>query len=323
MLTRKELQEKFNAYWETQDIVKQPELLYQPIKYTLDCGGKRIRPVLLLMVCDMFGIDVNQAMKPAMGLEIFHNFTLLHDDIMDKSNIRRGKPTVHAKWNENIAILSGDAMSIMASQYILETPRNLKKLLAAFYKASMDVCEGQQFDMDFEDRKIISEDEYLKMIALKTGALLAVSLQMGAIISDASDADIQHLYDFGMKMGLGFQLQDDWLDCFGDQDKFGKAIGKDILNEKKTYLFIKAYELANETQTQSLNRIFGSNELSPAEKIQSVLSIYNELKIGDISIEKANTYFSEAQKSLDLVSCANDKKAELRTFLDYLKGRSY
>ncbi len=323
MLTRKELQEKFNAYWETQDIVKQPELLYQPVKYTLDCGGKRIRPVLLLMVCDMFGIDVNQAIKPAMGLEIFHNFTLLHDDIMDKSNIRRGKPTVHAKWNENIAILSGDAMSIMASQYILETPRNLKKLLTAFYKASIDVCEGQQFDMDFEDKKIISEDEYLKMIALKTGALLAVSLQMGAIISDASDADIQHLYDFGMKMGLGFQLQDDWLDCFGDQDKFGKAIGKDILNEKKTYLFIKAYELANETQTQSLNRIFGNNELSPAEKIQSVLSIYNELKIGDIAIEKANAYFAEAQKSLDMVSCAKEKKAELRTFLDYLKGRSF
>lgn len=322
MYNRNQLQESFNHFLDNQCLVKEPAQLYKPVKYTLASGGKRIRPVLLLMAYQLYKETLEEAMHPALGLEMFHNFTLLHDDIMDKSTMRRGQPTVHSKWNDNVAILSGDVMSIMASQFVLKTPRNHECLLERFNQAAIDVCEGQQYDMDYESLKTISEDEYLKMISLKTGALIAVALEMGGIVADAPKEDIENLYKFGMKMGIGFQLQDDWLDCFGDENKLGKVIGEDILSEKKTFLFIKAYELANENQKQVLDHAF-KTDLPADDKIQFVLDVYQQLEIDKIAIEKANTYFEEAKAALDAVNVEKAKKSELYDFLIYLMNRSF
>jgi geranylgeranyl diphosphate synthase type II len=277
MYHRTELQEAFNRFLKAQQLIKNPSQLYEPVEYALDSGGKRIRPVLLLMAYQLYHEDIDNAMSPALGLEMFHNYTLLHDDIMDKSAMRRGHPTVHSKWNDNVAILSGDVMSILASQYVLKAKKNCQLLLERFNQAAIDVCEGQQYDMDFEQLKTISEDEYIKMISLKTGALLAAALEMGGIVADAPVDDIRKLYDFGMKMGIGFQLQDDWLDCFGDESKLGKIIGEDILSEKKTYLFIKAYELADNAQQNALDHAFKTHDLPADDKIQFVLDVYRQL----------------------------------------------
>ena len=323
MKSRSEFLEIFNDFLAQQIQVKEPKLLYEPIKYALDTGGKRIRPVLMMLANQMFNDNYSKVLFPALGLEVFHNFTLLHDDIMDKSAMRRNKPTVHTKWNDNVAILSGDAMSIMASQCVMNAEANHKPLIDSFNQAAMDVCEGQQYDMDFEDVKHINEEDYMKMISLKTGALLAVALKMGGIIADAQEKDIQHLYDFGMYMGIGFQLQDDWLDCFGDESKFGKLIGKDILNEKKTFLYIKAYELANEEQKNTLDHAFENYDLAASDKIEFVLNIYRELEIGELTREKSIEYFNKAARELEAISVSEEKKAELTQFLNYLEKRSY
>lgn len=322
MMKREELSFYFNDFLEKQELVKEPVLLYEPIKYALQSGGKRIRPVLLLLAYQLFDNDIENALFPALGVEVFHNYTLLHDDIMDKSALRRGIPTVHAKWNENIAILSGDAMSIMASQFVLKTPINHQDLIESFNQAALEVCEGQQYDMDFEQIKSISIEEYIKMISLKTGALLAVSLKMGAIVANASVLDRNLLYDFGMKMGIAFQLQDDWLDCFGDQKKFGKIIGRDILNEKKTFLLIKAYELANEEQQQVLDHAFENFELPDEDKISFVLDIYEQLGVQKVVFDEINNYLNLAAKSLKEVSVSDEMKSELFLFLEYLRNRS-
>jgi geranylgeranyl diphosphate synthase type II len=312
----------FNDFLEKQKLVKEPVLLYEPIEYALCSGGKRIRPVLLLLAYQLYDDAIENALFPALGVEVFHNYTLLHDDIMDKSALRRGNPTVHAKWNDNIAILSGDAMSIMSSQFVLKTPINHQDLIESFNKAAIEVCEGQQYDMDFEQIKSISIEDYIKMISLKTGALLAVSLKMGAIIANAPVLDRNLLYDFGMKMGIAFQLQDDWLDCFGDQKKFGKIIGRDILNEKKTFLLIKAYELASEEQKQVLDHAFGNSELLDEDKISFVLDCYEQLGVQKVVFEEINNYLNMAAKSLKQVSASDEKKSELFLFLEYLRNRS-
>ncbi len=323
MYNRTELQEAFNHFLEAQQLVKPPTQLYEPVKYTLDSAGKRIRPVLLLMAYQLYHENIDDAMNPALGLEMFHNYTLLHDDIMDKSAMRRGQPTVHSKWNDNVAILSGDVMSIMASQYVLKTEKNHRRLLERFNQAAIDVCEGQQYDMDFEQLQTISEDEYLKMISLKTGVLLAAALEMGGIVADAPNEDIKRLYDFGMKMGIGFQLQDDWLDCFGDESKLGKVIGQDILSEKKTFLFIKAYELADKVQQNALDHAFKTHHLPADDKIQFVLDVYRQLELDELTKQKSNAYFDQAHAALQSIQVEESRKEELCLFLDYLKGRSF
>jgi geranylgeranyl diphosphate synthase type II len=323
MYNRTELQEAFNRFLKAQQFIKNPPQLYEPIDYTLDSGGKRIRPVLLLMAYQLYHENIDDAMNPALGLEMFHNFTLLHDDIMDKSAMRRGQATVHSKWNDNVAILSGDAMCIMASQFVLKAKKNHQRLLERFNQSAIDVCEGQQYDMDFEQLKTISEEEYIKMISLKTGALLAAALEMGGIIADAPNDDIQKLYDFGMKMGIGFQLQDDWLDCFGDESKLGKIIGEDILSEKKTYLFIKAYELADSAQQNALDHAFKTHDLPADDKIQFVLDVYRQLGLDELIKQKSDDYFQEATAALNAIQVNEARKGELYKFLNYLKGRSF
>jgi len=323
MYNRTELQEAFNRFLNTQQFIKNPTQLYEPVEYTLNSGGKRIRPVLLLMAYQLYYENIADAMNPALGLEIFHNYTLLHDDIMDKSVMRRSQPTVHAKWDDNVAILSGDVMSVLATQYVLKAKQNQKQLLERFNQAAIDVCEGQQYDMDFEQLKTISEKDYLKMISLKTGALLAAALEMGGIIADAPKEEVKKLYDFGMKMGIGFQLQDDWLDCFGDESKLGKVIGEDILSEKKTFLFIKAYELADEVQKNALDHAFKTQDLPAEDKIQFVLDLYRQLELDELTKQKSDAYFNDAQAALKSIQVDESRKEELYNFLYYLKARSF
>jgi len=301
----------------------EPDNLYKPIEYSLSSGGKRIRPVLALMAYELYRYDVEEAVKPATGLEVFHNFTLLHDDIMDKSDMRRGKPSVHKKYNLDIALLSGDAMSILATSLINQAPRNQQKIMQAFTRAALDVCEGQQYDMDFESREFISEDDYLKMISLKTSALLAVSLKTGGLMADAPYQDIDALYKMGLSLGLGFQLQDDWLDCFGNQEKFGKPIGKDILNQKKTLLWIEAHEKAEETDKKRMQNIIKDTSLNNEKKVDTVLGIYNKLGIPEQTRNTISSCFDEAESYLSKLSVADTKKTILRDFIRYIKNRTY
>ncbi len=301
----------------------EPDNLYKPIEYSLSSGGKRIRPVLALMAYELYRYDVEEAVKPATGLEVFHNFTLLHDDIMDKSDMRRGKPSVHKKYNLDIALLSGDAMSILATSLINQAPRNQQKIMQAFTRAALDVCEGQQYDMDFESREFISEDDYLKMISLKTSALLAVSLKTGGLMADAPYQDIDALYKMGLSLGLGFQLQDDWLDCFGNQAKFGKPIGKDILNQKKTLLWIEAHEKAEETDKKRMQNIIKDTSLNNEKKVDTVLGIYNKLGIPEQTRNTISSCFDEAESYLSKLSVADTKKTILRDFIRYIKNRTY
>jgi len=301
----------------------EPDNLYKPIEYSLSSGGKRIRPVLALMAYELYRYDVEEAVKPATGLEVFHNFTLLHDDVMDKSDMRRGKPSVHKKYNLDIALLSGDAMSILATSLINQAPRNQQKIMQAFTRAALDVCEGQQYDMDFESREFISEDDYLKMISLKTSALLAVSLKTGGLMADAPYQDIDALYKMGLSLGLGFQLQDDWLDCFGNQAKFGKPIGKDILNQKKTLLWIEAHEKAEETDKKRMQNIIKDTSLNNEKKVDTVLGIYNKLGIPEQTRNTISSCFDEAESYLSKLSVADTKKTILRDFIRYIKNRTY
>jgi geranylgeranyl diphosphate synthase type II len=298
-----------------------PQELYEPIRYTLALGGKRIRPALTLLACNLFTEDIESAVNPALGLEIFHNFTLLHDDIMDKADVRRGKPTVHKKWNENTAILSGDVMMILAYQYMADVPeRNLSKVLNAFSQMAVEICEGQQYDMEFENRDDVRAQEYLNMIRFKTAVLLGTALKIGAWIGGGSDADAQHLYDFGINIGLAFQLKDDLLDVYGDEKTFGKKIGGDISCNKKTYLLIHAKSLAVGKDAEELAHYLKTSEPS-AEKIRAVTDLYNRLGVREICEEKMDFYYNEAVASLEKVSISVDKKQELRNLAQNLMAR--
>ncbi len=287
----------------------EPVNLYEPIAYTLNMGGKRLRPVMVLMGCQTFGGDTKGAIPAALAVEIFHNFTLLHDDIMDHADIRRNQPAVHKKYNENVAILSGDAMSIMAYQYLTKTKTPyIQELVQLFSQTAMEVCEGQQYDMDFEDTFNVSIDDYLKMIRLKTAVLIACSLKMGAILANASSKDAEHIYNFGINLGISFQLQDDWLDVFADEEKFGKKIGGDIVANKKTFLLLKALELATPSQKKELTGWIEKKEFNPKEKITAVKQIYIDLKLSEISKIKMEEFYQKAMKELALVDLAEDKK---------------
>jgi len=302
---------------------REPTGLYDPIGYTMGQGGKRIRPALTLMACNLFSDNIDPAIKPAIGIEVFHNFTLLHDDIMDKASIRRGKPTVHVKWDENTAILSGDVMQIMAYELLLDTPSScLKAVLQLFTQTAAEICEGQQYDMEFEQRENVLPEEYIEMIRLKTAVLLGCSLQTGAIIGGASEEDAAHLYNFGINIGLAFQLKDDLLDVYGNSETFGKQIGGDILCNKNTYLLIHARKTATGEIQKKLNFWLNESNPNPEKKIREVTEIYNQLEVKKICEDAMDIYYGKAIASLEKVSVSSNKKQELRKLAEKLMFRN-
>lgn len=292
----------------------QPSELYEPIRYILSLGGKRLRPILTLMSYQLFDEQLEKAIYPALGVEVFHNFTLLHDDIMDHAPIRRGQQTVHEKWDSNVAILSGDVMLVKAYDLFLKTDHiELKKMLSKFSKCAAEVCEGQQYDMNFETRDSVSEGEYLEMIKLKTAVLLAFSIELGAILGGADEKLCAQLYDFGINLGLGFQLKDDLLDVFSDSNKFGKQTGGDIISNKKTYLLIKAIEKAEGKLKEELYDWLNKKQFDPEEKVSAVIRIYETLGIKELTELKMNDYFNKSLAIFDSIELDEDKKGDLKS----------
>lgn len=302
----------------------EPKHLYEPIAYTLDMGGKRLRPVMVLLASNMFGSDMEKAIPAALAIEVFHNFTLLHDDIMDQADVRRNLPTVHKQYNSNIAILSGDAMSIMAYSYLQksDTP-NLADMFQLFSQTALEVCEGQQLDMDFETRSDVLIPEYLEMIRRKTAVLLACSLKMGALAAGATGKITDQLYEFGINLGIAFQLQDDLLDVFANQQKFGKMIGNDIVSNKKTFLLLKALELADESIKIELLDWIAKKEFNPEEKIKAIQRIYNTLDIKNITSNSIETYYQSALQTWKEMDCLPQMKAELLQLAQLIMERDH
>lgn len=321
METIKQLQSDFADFLAQRDFGGQPKELYAPIGYTILQSGKRIRPTLCLLANEMFGGDVQQAFWPALALESFHNFTLIHDDIMDKAPLRRGMATVYQKWNSDIAILSGDALFAMSFQFALQAARGAE-IAQLLGKVAREVCEGQQMDLNFETQKAVTIDDYLEMIRLKTAVLLATALQMGATTANASKADIQLLYDFGIAMGMGFQLQDDILDLYSDVDVFGKRHGGDIADNKKTYLYLKALELASERDRKRLKHLFTlSIDHDAEEKIAEVKDIYDRLNVKEAAEQAIGAYDRNALYALDSIGLPDERKIHLKTYAEMLSGR--
>lgn len=309
MHTIEEYQEFIQSAINKELIFREPKELYEPIDYTLMMGGKRLRPLLTLLTCDIFNGDIHQAIYPALGLETFHNFTLLHDDIMDQAPIRRGYPTVYKKWNANRAILSGDTMMVMAYDFILQSPKDLLfDIFTVFNRVGKEVCEGQQYDMNFETESKVTLDEYLKMIHLKTAVLLAGSMQVGAIIARTSAENIQLIYDFGESVGMVFQLQDDLLDAFGNEDVFGKKNGGDIRANKKTFLYLKALELASPEQQKELMALYRIQSENDDEKVTRVLEIFQELNIENETKRLMDCYYDKGFKILEKIDLDEKKK---------------
>jgi len=301
-------------------IPSSPKNLYDPISYFLNIGGKRMRPVLTLMGCELFNADYKIAKHAALTVELFHNFSLIHDDIMDEAPLRRGNETVHQKWNVNIGILSGDALLIIAYQQLSKyEPSILAQLLPLINQTAIEVCEGQQYDMDFETKQDVSIDQYLQMIKFKTAVLLGCSLKMGAIVGGANENDANELYNFGVNLGIAFQLQDDILDVYADQDKFGKQVGGDIIANKKTYLLIKAFEDANSFQKNELNLLILEQDL--VKKVAAVKSLYSDLDIKSKTEQKMNDFYDIALQNLDAIQISNDKKQPLLDLAHFLMGR--
>lgn len=296
-----------------------PRSLFDPITYTLSLGGKRIRPALALMACDLFGGKNEDVLQPALGLEVFHNFTLLHDDLMDEADRRRDKPTVHKLWNPNVAILSGDAMLICAYQLVAKA--NDKAILELFSRTALEICAGQQYDMEFESRSDVTEEEYIEMIRLKTAVLLACALKVGAMIGGASTADADALYDYGIHIGLAFQLQDDLLDVYGDPKTFGKNIGGDILCNKKTFLLINALSAASEEQRQVMEDWMARKSYDAQEKIAAFTNLYNELSIRDLTERRIEDYYRMANEDLARLSIAPEILSVLKGTCDRLMKR--
>ena len=300
---------------------QQPEGLYEPIRYVLSMGGKRLRPTLTLMAYALYKEDTERALPTAIGLETYHNHTLLHDDLMDKADMRRGKPTVHKKWDENTAILSGDTMLIMAFQHILHTDcHRLPEVLNLAARTMQEICEGQQYDMNFESRSDVREEEYIEMIRLKTSVLLACALKAGALIADAPEEDCKQLYQFGEKSGLAFQLQDDYLDCYGDPAVFGKQSGGDICCAKKTFMLINAFNRANDAQKAELNRLLNDVD-ERKEKVAGVLALYDELEIPALCRERMETLYAEARRIFDSLSIDAERKQPLWNYAEKLLNR--
>ena len=301
---------------------EEAEKLNDPVKYILSIGGKRLRPVLALMACNLFNDKIDEAVIPAMGLEVFHNFTLVHDDIMDHAPVRRNLPTVHSKWNLNQAVLSGDVMAFIANECFLQTPpQYLLKVFKVFNKAAIEVCVGQQLDIDYEKATIVSHEEYLRMIELKTAALLAASAKIGSVIGGADDKDSDLLYEFGRNLGLAFQIQDDLLDIYGDVKVFGKIVGGDIISNKKTFMLVKALEIASIEQAKQLHEQFALKEFDPEIKVKKVVDLYDQLNIKNISERLATDYINTAFSLLEKIGVINERKAELVNIGNSLIGR--
>ncbi|MBU0764253.1 MAG: polyprenyl synthetase family protein [Bacteroidetes bacterium] len=302
----------------------EPHGLYAPVNYVLSLGGKRLRPVLTLASCNLFSPDISKAIGAAIGIEIFHNFTLLHDDVLDNADKRRNRPAVHVKWDINTAILSGDAMSVLAYRYISQMPPDsLEKVLSLFSDTALQVCEGQQYDMDFEKRTEVSQEEYIEMIRLKTAVLIACSLGSGAIIGGASGNDSELIYQFGINLGLAFQLQDDYLDVYGESGIFGKKTGGDILSNKKTFLLISALETADEKQSEKLKYWLSVKKFDPAEKVKAVKDIFTELNIGRLTCGRIKYYSDKALHLLGQVDVPAEKKEVLHQITEKLRVRMY
>lgn len=324
MHTLVELQKVIEVKLKEKKCKETPSELYQPIVYALEAGGKRIRPALCLMICQLFAEDYRNALPAALALEIFHNFTLLHDDIMDKAEMRRNKLTVHKKWDENTAILSGDAMMILAYSYLEDLPDEIQtRIFILFNKTALEVCEGQQYDINFEHRETVNIDEYLEMIRLKTAVLIAACLQIGAICGGSNNQEAELMYNLGIHMGLAFQLQDDYLDSFGDPVIFGKKNGGDIIANKKTFLLIKALELAKGDDLNELTYWLQETNSKADEKIKSVIEIYRNLCLDQILRKKIDDYYIKCKDVLKKLNIEENKLISLHHFIDKLAARNF
>ena len=317
-----EILKKVNEALDRLPYDRQPASLYEPIRYVLSLGGKRIRPVLMLLGYNLFKDNPEDIMMQALGLETYHNYTLLHDDLMDNADLRRGHETVHKHWDANKAILSGDSMLVLAYQRMAQCdPRHLPAVLSLFTETALEIGEGQEYDMSFETRNDVTEEEYIEMIRLKTSVLLACALKTGAILADASEEDASNLYKFGEQIGLAFQLQDDLLDVYGDPKVFGKAIGGDITSNKKTYMLINAVNRANAEQRQELMQWIEATEFDRQEKIAAVTRLYDEIGIRQLCEAKINYYFEEGKKYLDKVSVDEERKQALHQYTNEMMHR--
>ena len=324
MIKADEILTLVNKYLDNLSYDRKPSSLYEPIRYVLSMGGKRIRPVLMLLSYNMFRENPEEILMPACALETYHNYTLLHDDLMDNADLRRGHETVHRKWDANTAILSGDSMLVLAYQRMAQCDKQkMPEVLSLFTETALEIGEGQQYDMDFEHRNDVTEDEYIEMIRLKTSVLLACAMKIGAILAGASKEDADNLYRFGEQIGLAFQLQDDYLDVYGDTRVFGKAIGGDITSNKKTYMLINAMLRANDTQRAELEKWISATEFDREEKIAAVTRLYNEIGIDKLAQEKINFYFEQSRKYLAAVSVAEDRKAEITAYAQRMMKREY
>lgn len=322
--TPRELLNIVNSAIDNISLGEKPERLYEPIRYVLSIGGKRLRPVICLMACEMFEGDISIALKPALSLEVFHNFTLLHDDIMDKAEKRRNMDCVHIKWNENVAILSGDAMQIFSYELLKEIPdKYLRESIDLFTKTAMEVCEGQQFDMDFETKTNVTESDYMEMIRLKTAVLLAASLKMGAILAGSSEKDSDLIYEFGINIGMAFQLQDDLLDVYGNCETFGKNIGGDIVTNKKTLLLIKALKNADPETKKELENWIDKKEFRPEDKIKAVKAIFDKTHVKTHCHNEMECHLEKALKSIDSISISENRKQPLINLATDLMNRNY
>lgn len=322
MLTSSEILTLINNHIGELPYERKPYALYEPIKYVLSIGGKRIRPTLMLLAYNMYKDNPQDILSPACGLETYHNYTLLHDDLMDNASVRRGQPTVHEKWDANTAILSGDTMLVMAYEHFLKCghPR-LKEVLDIFTETALEIGEGQQYDMDFEKRLDVTEGEYIEMIRLKTSVLLACALKIGALLADASADDADRLYQFGEKIGLAFQLQDDYLDVYGDPKVFGKSIGGDILCNKKTFMLINAMNRSHGDMREELMGWLECQDYNAEEKVAAVTQIYNQLGIDKLAEEKIEYYFTEGLRHLNEVTVPEERKMQLRDFTAQIMKR--
>ena len=324
MMTSQEILKLVNNHLDSLADERQPRHLYEPIEYVLSLGGKRIRPTLMLLAYNLYREHPEDILMPACGIETYHNYTLLHDDLMDQADLRRGHETVHKRWDANTAILSGDSMLVLAYQRMVQCrPDKLKEVIDVFTQTALEIGEGQQYDMDFEKRNDVTEAEYIEMIRLKTSVLLACALKIGAILGDASAEDANNLYRFGEKIGLAFQLQDDFLDVYGDPKVFGKAIGGDIVSNKKTYMLINAFNRADAQQRAELERWTQLKDFDRQEKIDAVTALYNDMGIDRLAQDKMATYYEESKKYLAAVQVPTGKKRELTAYAQQMMKRTY
>lgn len=323
MKTADELLQLINRYLDSLPYDRKPASLYAPIKYVLSMGGKRIRPTLMLLAYNLFKDDPEKILSSACALETYHNYTLLHDDLMDNADVRRGQPTVHKKWNANLAVLSGDSMLVLAYQRMIECDSHLAEVLRLFTETALEIGEGQQMDMEFETRNDVCEEEYIEMIRLKTSVLLACAMKIGALLADAPADDADNLYRFGEKIGLAFQLQDDYLDVYGDPAVFGKAIGGDIVSNKKTYMLINAFNRTDNAQRAELERWIRATDFDRQEKVKAVTGLYDEMGIDRLAQQKIAGYFNESKTYLDRVGVSDERKSELMRYAQRMMKRRY